>query len=334
MRETTLGVHDLIQPIFLREGNGEPRPIASMPGCYQYTLEQLPAYIDSLREVGIVAVLLFGIPSHKDAHGSAAWDESGVIARAIASIKAWAPEMWVMVDVCCCEYTDHGHCGVLGRGASRLVDVDPAVKAAGRHWEGEPQDGEAMSVDNDATLPLLQRQAVTFAKAGADAVAPSGMMDGMVAAIRSALDQAGHSAVAIVSYAVKYASAFYGPFREAAAGAPQFGDRRGYQMDPANAVEALREAALDVTEGCDMLMVKPAMCYLDVMTQVHQAHPEVPLLAYQVSGEYAMIKAAAERGWIDEHQAVLESLTAIKRAGARVIITYFAKALALRWSEA
>lgn len=295
--ETALSAADLIQPIFVVHGSGVRRAIASMPGVAQLSVDEvLDQEIESLREVGVPAVLLFGIPAVKDAIGSENFAEDGIVQRAIRRIRERVPETVVMTDVCCCEYTDHGHCGVL------------------RHDE----------VDNDATLEILGKVALSHAAAGADVVAPSGMMDGMVQAIRSALDDGGFSSRAILSYAVKYASAFYGPFRDAADSAPSFGDRKAYQMDPANVREALREARLDVAEGADMLMVKPALAYLDVVRAVHQA-TDVPLVTYNVSGEYAMVKAAAERGWIDERAVVLEALTSMRRAGASAIVTYHAK---------
>jgi porphobilinogen synthase len=303
LAETTLRASQLVLPLFVRGGRGGDRPIASMPGHAQHTVDRLDADLDAATELGLGGVLLFGVPDEKDALGSAAWDPAGPVPQAIAAIKRRHPNIVVIADVCMCEYTSHGHCGVIDDGGG--------------------------IVSNDATLPLLARAAVTYADAGADIVAPSAMMDGQVAAIRPGLDSAGHDAVAILAYAVKYASAFYGPFREAAQSAPSFGDRRAYQMDPANAREALREAALDEREGADMLMVKPAGPYLDIIHRVRAA-TSLPLAAYQVSGEYAMVKAAAERGWIDERRAALESLVAIRRAGADVIITYYAKEAA-RW---
>jgi porphobilinogen synthase len=296
LRETRLTPSQFIAPIFVSETLLEKREISSMPGQFQFPVHALAEEMDRLVEVGIHSVLLFGIPHHKDAEGSCSWASGGIVQQAIRSIRATHPEMVIIADVCLCEYTDHGHCGVL------KDDV----------------------IDNDATLQRLSLQAVSFAAAGADWVAPSSMTDGMVAAIRDALDAADHQQVAILSYAVKYCSNFYGPFREAALGAPQFGDRKNYQMDPANALEAIREARLDVMEGADMLMVKPAMNYLDIIYRVKQQFPEVPLCAYQVSGEYAMLKAAIQKGYINEEQAIIESLLAIKRAGADLIITYFA----------
>jgi porphobilinogen synthase len=305
VRETQLAADDLIAPLFVADGQGIVRPISSMPGQAQRSVDHLDAEVDELAELRIPAVLLFGIPAHKDATGSAGWDPNGPVPRAIRAIKRRAPELLVIADVCLCEYTDHGHCGV-------LTDV--------------PNQGDVL---NDPTLALLAQEAVAYADAGVDIVAPSAMMDGQVAAIRAALDAGGHHNVALLAYAAKFASAFYGPFREAAESTPQFGDRRAYQMDPANGREALREVALDVAEGADMLMVKPAGAYLDVIQAVRERW-ELPLAAYQVSGEFAMIKAAAQNGWIDERRAALESLTAIRRAGADTIITYYAKDAA-RW---
>ena len=300
--ETTLRAAQLVHPLFVRDGFAAERPIASMPGHAQRTVDRLDSEVAGLAELGVRSVLLFGIPDEKDEHGSGAWDPAGPVPRAITEIKRRDSTVTVIADVCLCEYTSHGHCGVLD---------------------------ERYAVVNDATLALLARAAVTYADAGADIVAPSAMMDGQVAAIRSALDDAGHTDVAILAYAVKYASAFYGPFRDAARSAPAFGDRRAYQMAPPNAREALREAKLDEDEGADMLMVKPAGPYLDVIHRVREA-TDLPLAAYQVSGEYAMLKAAAERGWIDEPRAAMESLLGIRRAGADLVITYYAKAAA-RW---
>ncbi len=298
VRENSLSVNDFIHPIFIVEGEGVVRPIEPMPGHSQLSVDQLDAEIDSLIARKISAVLLFGIPDVKDAEGSGAWDPNGPVPRAIAKIKSRAPDMLVIADVCLCEYTDHGHCG--------LIDSDNGT------------------VDNDTTLPLLARSAVAYVEAGADIVAPSAMMDGQVAVIRDALDDAGLSDIAIMAYSAKYASAFYGPFRVAADSTPQFGDRRAYQMDCANAREALREVDIDVAEGADIVMVKPAGVYLDILRQVRD-RVELPVAAYQVSGEYAMLKAAASKGWLDERRSALESLMAIKRAGADLIITYYAK---------
>lgn len=300
LQETRLHPSQFIAPLFISETLTTKQEISAMPDQCQLTLNDLAAEIDSLNAIGIKAVLLFGIPKHKDAEGSASVCAEGIVQQAIRTIRAHCPEMLIIADVCLCEYTDHGHCGIL--------------------------NGE--SIHNDATLKQLSQQAVSFAKAGADWVAPSSMTDGMVLAIREALDQQGYQDTAILSYAVKYSSCLYGPFREAAQGAPQFGDRKAYQMNPANAEEAIREASLDVEEGADILMVKPAMNYLDVIYRMKQTFPEVPLCAYQVSGEYAMIKFGARQGLIDEKQAIMESLLAIKRAGADLIITYFAKDIA------
>ncbi|ARG98007.1 porphobilinogen synthase [Legionella micdadei] len=300
VQETHLHPQQFIAPLFIAETLAGKQEIKSMPGQFQLGLDNLPAEIDQLSEAGVNAVLLFGIPAHKDAIGSASLSSTGIIQQAVRVIRETNKNMLIITDVCFCEYTDHGHCGAL-------------------HDE---------KLDNDKTLELLAQQAVSHADAGADWVAPSSMTDGMVAAIRQALDKAGHSDTAILSYAVKYCSSFYGPFREAAQGAPKFGDRKTYQMDPANSNEALREAALDLKEGADLLMVKPAMAYLDIIYKVKQHFPEVPLCAYQVSGEYAMLKNAAAQGLLNEEQAMVESLIAIKRAGADLIISYFAKDIA------
>jgi porphobilinogen synthase len=305
VRETTLAPDDLVYPFFVVPGDGVRDPIQSMPGIDQISADALAGEARELGALGIKAVLLFGIPSAKDPLGLESFAEDGVVQQAIAALKDASPELVVMTDVCLCEYTDHGHCG--------LVD-------------------DAGEVLNDETLEILGRIAVSHAEAGADVVAPSGMLDGMVAAIRSSLDGAGLERVAILSYAVKYASALYGPFREAAQGAPQFGDRRSHQMDPANAREALRETALDVEQGADALMVKPAIGYLDVVARVSERFPELPLAAYNVSGEYAMVKAAAANGWLDERAVVLELLTGIRRAGADLVVTYHAKEAA-RWLQ-
>jgi porphobilinogen synthase len=306
VRETELNPCDFILPLFIRHGENTRVPIASMPGHDQITLDLLPAEIAEVDELGIPAVLLFGIPETKDAVGSDAYDDDGIIQRAVRAIKATGSDVLVISDVCFCEYTDHGHCGIINE----------------RHGFTD--------VDNDATLEILIKEAVSHARAGVDVIAPSGMMDGMIAAIRGGLDQVGFENIPILSYAAKYSSAFYGPFRDAAESSPQFGDRRTYQMDPANGNEALREVAIDLAEGADMLMVKPALSYLDVIGRVKQAHPEVPLVAYNVSGEFSMVKAAAANGWVDERRITLEILTSIKRAGADMIITYHAKE-AVRW---
>ncbi len=297
-RETRLSPDMFICPMFAVHGNGVDNPIPSMPGVRQMSPDVLSREAREAWENGVPAVLLFGIPASKDEAGSENWDENGVVQQAIRAIKSEVPEIAVITDVCLCEYTDHGHCGLLD------------------------SDGNVL---NDETLSVLARVSCSHAAAGADIVAPSGMMDGAVAAIRDALDAAGFTHISILSYAVKYASAFYGPFRDAAEGAPKFGDRRTHQMDPANVREALREVELDVSEGADVLMVKPALAYLDVIRAVRTEFPELPLAAYNVSGEYSMLKAAAERGWVDERQAVLEMLTAMARAGADMIITYYAK---------
>ncbi len=297
VRETTLSVDDFIYPLFVVEGKGVVNAIGAMPGQMQRSVDMLAPELEEIGSLGIPAVLLFGIPDKKDPNGSLSWSAHGPVQRAIEAIKRQSSDTIVIADVCLCEYTDHGHCGVLS------------------------QAGEVI---NDETLPLLARSAISFAEAGADIVAPSAMMDGQVAAIRAGLDTAGHNHVSILAYAAKFASAFYGPFREAAQSAPHFGDRRAYQIDPANRREAMREVALDVDEGADMLMVKPATPYLDIIREVRD-HYNLPLAAYQVSGEYAMLKAAGMNGWIDERRAALESLVAIKRAGADMIITYYAK---------
>ena len=301
VRETSLDPSDLVYPLFVVPGEGVRNPVSSMPGVDQLSVDRLAAEAAELSALGVKATLLFGIPSSKDPHGMESYAEDGVVQNAIRALKEASPELVVVTDVCMCEYTDHGHCG--------LLDADGYVL-------------------NDETLEVLGRIAVSHAEAGADVVAPSGMIDGMVGAIRSALDAEGLHGVAILSYAVKYASAFYGPFREAAQGAPAFGDRRSHQMDPGNAREALGEAALDVEQGADALLVKPALGYLDVVRAVRERFPELPLAAYNVSGEYAMLKAAAANGWLDERAAVLEALTGIRRAGADFVVTYHAKAAA------
>ena len=311
LRETWLRSDDLIYPLFVRHGHGIRAEIRSMPGVDQWSVDRLEAEIESIAGLGIPAVVLFGLPETKDAIGRENFDPQGIVQQAIRVIKRAVPEMLVVTDVCLCEYTDHGHCG--------LLNVD------GRR----PHLPEGY-VLNDETLEVLARVAVSHAEAGADIVAPSGMIDGAVGAIRVALDQADFDQVAILAYAVKYASAFYGPFRDAAESPPRFGDRKSHQMDPANAREALLEARLDVEQGADMLMVKPALPYLDVLYRVRSAYPEVPLAAYNVSGEYAMIKAAVAAGFLDERAAVLEALTGIRRAGADIVITYHAKDAA-RW---
>lgn len=301
VRETTLSVDDLIYPLFVTHGRDVKAPIEPMPGCFHFSLGLLPAEVQEIARLGIPAVILFGLPATKDEVGSEAYDPRGIVQEAIRVIKKMVPELLVITDVCLCEYTSHGHCGVVVQG----------------------------EVDNDKTLELLALTALSQVEAGADMVAPSDMMDGRVAAIRHLLDEKGFTRVPIMAYSAKYASAFFGPFLVAAESAPQFGDRRGYQMDPANVREALREVEEDIAEGADIVMVKPALPYLDVIAQVRAAVP-YPLAAYNVSGEYAMVKAAAARGWIDEKRVTLEILTAIKRAGADLIITYHAKDAA-RW---
>ncbi|WP_375765375.1 porphobilinogen synthase [Archangium gephyra] len=295
VRETTLAPSDFIYPLFVVEGRDIRRPIGSMPGISNLSVEHAVAEAKQAHALGVPAVLLFGIPNHKDAQGSQAYAREGIVQRAIREIKSALPDMLVVADVCLCEYTDHGHCGIIEGG----------------------------HVANDATLPLLSQMAVTCAQAGADIIAPSDMMDGRVASIRSALDEVKLTEVPILSYAVKYASAFYGPFREAAQSTPQFGDRRTHQMDPGNVREALKETDLDIEEGADMIMVKPALSYLDVIHRVRE-RVDVPVVAYNVSAEYSMVKAAAQNGWIDGDRLMLEILTSIKRAGSDLIITYHA----------
>jgi porphobilinogen synthase len=309
VRETDLTAEHLVQPLFITAGEGVRDPIASMPGMERLSISEAVAEVTEIAAAGVRAVLLFGIPASKDEVGSEAYDDEGVVQMAVRALKEAHPEVVVITDVCLCEYTSHGHCGIVRE------DVHPRTRSGG--------DAE-MVVDNDLTIELLAKTAISHAAAGADAVAPSDMMDGRVGAIRSQLDEEGHSEVPIVAYSAKYASAFYGPFREAAGSAPEFGDRRGYQMNPANADEAVREAKLDLEEGADVVMVKPALPYLDVVRRVKDA-TGAPVAAYHVGGEYSMLKAAAANGWIDERAAAMESLTAIRRAGADMIITYFAK---------
>jgi len=301
VRETSLKPDDFVMPLFVRPGKGQRRPISSMPGHFQYSVDELLKAVREIAAAGVPGVILFGIPDRKDSRASGAYAKDGIVQRAASAIKDRHPELAVIADLCFCEYTDHGHCGVVKGG----------------------------KVLNDETLELAARTAVSQAKAGADVIAPSGMMDGQVAAIRGALDSAGFGMTAILAYAAKYASAFYGPFREAAESPPKFGDRSSYQMDPANLREALRETALDVSEGADMVMVKPALAYLDVVAAVRERFG-LPTAAYSVSGEFAMIKAAAQNGWIDEKKAALEALVSIKRAGADFILTYYALEVA-RW---
>jgi porphobilinogen synthase len=301
VRETTLAVDDLIYPVFVCHGKNVRDEIPSMPGIYHLSLDTLAQEAVAVAESGIPGMLLFGLPRSKDDAGSEAFDDEGIVQQAVRTIKEVAPDLLVVTDVCLCEYTSHGHCGVIRNG----------------------------TVDNDLTLPVLARTALSHARAGADLIAPSDMMDGRVATIRGALDGAGFVDLPIMSYSAKYASAMYGPFREAADSAPQFGDRRGYQMDPPNAREALDEISLDIAEGADIIMVKPALLYLDIVRQARDRFVQ-PIAAYSVSGEYSMIKAAARNGWLDERRAALEALTSIKRAGADIIITYFARDVA-RW---
>jgi len=301
VRETSIEKSDLIYPMFVMDGENKKQEVPSMPGVYQWSLDRVDEELETVVQLGIPSVLLFGVPDHKDDVGSQAYDENGIVQKAARHIKERYPSLIVIADTCLCEYTDHGHCGVIEGG----------------------------EIINDASLELLVKTAVSQAKAGADIIAPSNMMDGFVAAIRQGLDEAGFENVPIMSYAVKYASGFYGPFRDAAGSAPAFGDRKTYQMDPANRREAIREAESDVEEGADFLMVKPALAYLDIIRELKDRFP-LPLVTYNVSGEYSMIKAAALNGWIDEKQVVLETLIGMKRAGADIIMTYFAKDVA-RW---
>jgi porphobilinogen synthase len=299
VRQTSVSVDDLVYPLFVREGEGIKEPIKSMTGCYHFSPDTIGSQAAEVASLGIPAVLLFGLPDKKDEIGSEAWAENGVVQRAIRQIKKAAPELLVITDVCLCEFTSHGHCGVIENG----------------------------KVDNDSTCELLAKMALSHAQAGADIVAPSDMMDGRVKYIREALEENGFKNVAIMSYAAKYASAFYGPFRDAAESAPAFGDRRAYQMDPPNADEAMAEIALDIEEGADIVMVKPALAYLDIICKAGQRF-DCPIAAYNVSGEYMMVNAAAEKGLLDKEAAMMEMLTSIKRAGAEIVITYFAKELA------
>ena len=296
VRETSLAPRQLIYPLFIGPGRDKVQPVSSMPGVAQFSVDRAVEECQEVASLGIAAVILFGLPEHKDSVGSEAYDDGGAVQQAIGAIKDKLPNLLVITDVCLCEYTDHGHCGVIKNG----------------------------DVDNDSTLALLVKESLSHARAGADIVAPSDMMDGRVGAIRRALDESGFAQTAIMAYAAKYASGFYGPFREAAESTPQFGDRRSYQMDPANSDEALREVALDIREGADIVMVKPAMAYLDIVYRVKQKFG-YPVAAYNVSGEYSMIKAAGQNGWIDEQRIMMEVLFAIRRAGADMILTYFAK---------
>jgi porphobilinogen synthase len=301
VQETALSAGDLIMPLFVRPGSGVRNEIDSMPGNYQLSPDALVDEVRSIQDAGIPAIILFGIPSVKDAVGSEAYSAAGIICRAIEGIKKACPDMCVITDVCLCEYTDHGHCGVIKPNRDGVPDVD-----------------------NDATLELLVKESLAHARAGADMIAPSDMMDGRVAAIRKALDAEGMTDIPIMAYSAKYASGFYGPFRDAAESPPQFGDRSSYQMNPCNAREAMREIALDIEEGADIVMVKPALAYLDIIARASERF-DVPIAAYNVSGEFAMVKAAAAKGWIDEKRVALETLTCIRRAGAKLIITYWAK---------
>jgi porphobilinogen synthase len=314
LRETHLAPDDFISPLFVRHGKNVKQEIASMPGMYQWSVDNAAKECQELFSLDIPAVILFGIPKEKDPIGLENFAEDGVVQQAIKAIKDAVPDMVVVTDVCLCEYTDHGHCGILNRGDHNHPNLPPDY------------------VLNEPTLEVLCKVALSHARAGADIVAPSGMIDGMVASIRTALDAEQFEHISILSYAVKYASSFYGPFREAAESPPSFGDRKSHQMDPTNRREALREAALDVAEGADILMVKPALPYLDVIHEVRQAFPQLPLAAYNVSGEYSMIKSAVANGWLDEERAILEALTGIKRAGADLIISYHAKEAA-QWLQ-
>ncbi len=296
VRETSLSTDDLVYPMFIVEGTGVRKEISSMPTCFQESIDKAVENAREIHSLGIPAIILFGIPDHKDAEGTEAYNDNGIIQRAVRAIKAAVPELYVITDVCLCEFTDHGHCGIVS-------------------------DGEVL---NDPTILLLAREAVSHAKAGADMVAPSDMMDGRVTAIREGLDEEGYTDTPIMSYAAKYASAFYGPFREAAESTPQFGDRKAYQMDPANRREAMKEVALDIDEGADIVMVKPALSYLDIISDVREQF-DVPVAAYNVSGEFSLVKAAASMGWVDEERIMMEILTSIKRAGADIILSYHAK---------
>ncbi len=296
VRETRLSPDNFIYPLFVTYGKGIRKEIPSMPGCFQESVDKIAKHSREIYSLGIPSVILFGIPEHKDEKGSGAYDEQGVVQKAIKTIKNAVPDLYVITDVCMCEYTSHGHCGIIKNG----------------------------DVDNDLTLEVLAKEALSHVKAGADMVAPSDMMDGRVKAIRSLLDSEGFESIPIMAYSAKYASSFYGPFREAAESTPQFGDRRSYQMDPANRIEALREVELDIKEGADIIMVKPALSYLDIISDVRQTF-NLPVAAYNVSGEYSIVKAAGKLGWIDEKRMMMEILTSIKRAGADIILTYFAK---------
>ncbi len=303
VRETHLSVKDFIYPLFVEEGENVKKEIATMPGVFRYSLDQLDVELKEIVELGIPSIMLFGIPKHKDESGSESWNDEAIVQTAIRYIKENYPQLYVIADVCFCEYTSHGHCGVLA----------PSIGA---------KDG--IDVHNDKTLINLEKQSISMAKAGADLLAPSGMMDGMISTMRDALDLNEFSDIPIMSYAVKYASAFYGPFRDAVDSTPSFGDRKTYQMDPANRIEALKEAAIDAEEGADILMVKPALSYLDIIRELKNIH-DLPIAAYNVSGEYAMLKAAAQNGWIDGEKVMMEKLISMKRAGADIILSYHAK---------
>lgn len=303
VRETSVSKNDLVYPVFIKEGTNEKIPVDSMPGIYQYTIDRFPEELERIQAAGIPAILIFGIPAHKDECGSEAYAEDGITQKAVRAIKELAPDLIVIADVCLCEYTSHGHCGLVENG----------------------------KILNDATLPLLAKMAVTLAEAGADVIAPSDMMDGHIQVLRKSLDDNGFTDTLIMGYSAKFASAYYSPFRDAAHSAPSFGDRRTYQMDPANGREALRECEADIAEGADMIMVKPALAYLDIVSQVRNMVKH-PLAVYNVSGEYSMVKAAAQNGWIDEKRIVMENMIAMKRAGAGIIITYHALDVA-KWLE-
>ncbi len=299
VRENHLSVDDFIYPIFVEEGENIKTEIPSMPGIFRYSIDRLGEELKEVQSLGIPSIMLFGIPLHKDAEGSSSWSKEGIIQQASRYIKKEFPSLYLVADVCFCEYTDHGHCGVLVNN----------------------------EVDNDLTLTNLEKQTVSLVEAGVDMIAPSGMMDGTIATLRDALDLGGYSQIPLMAYSVKYSSAFYGPFRDAADSTPSFGDRKTYQMDPANRIEALKEAALDAEEGADILMVKPALAYLDIIRDLKELH-DLPIAAYNVSGEYAMVKAAAEKGWIDGEKVMMEKLLSMKRAGADIILSYFAKEVA------
>lgn len=303
IRETSVSVNDLVYPVFIKEGTDEKIPVDSMPGIYQYTIDRFPEELDCIQKAGVSAILIFGIPEHKDECGSQAYAEDGITQRAIRQIKEWAPDLLVIADVCLCEYTSHGHCGLVHEG----------------------------KILNDETLPLLAKMAVSLAKAGADMIAPSDMMDGHIKVLRESLDENGFTDTIVMGYSAKFASGYYSPFRDAAHSAPAFGDRRTYQMDPANGREALRECQADIDEGADIIMVKPALAYLDIVRQARDL-TRLPLAVYNVSGEYSMVKAAAQNDWIDEKRIVMENMIAMKRAGADIIITYHALDVA-NWLE-